>query len=297
MIKKRYYAVQQTVKEKCPIICQCIKKTTITGKALLSKVTKLAIQMSTKLGGSPWGIKEITYIPLPTMVVGVDIYKHLGKETLGFTATMANDFTKLYSRVGIDKDLKGFFHDSILRFKTVVKYLPIQILIYRDGLSEGDIITAQTEIKTFKDVIGNLKLTEKERSPEICYMVINKRIHTRLFNEGDDKRYYNPNPGTIVDSEITNGFEFFLVAQQVTQGTATPVRYRCIKNEFSHEKKLSVDQIQLLTFQLCHLYFNWFGTIRVPAPALYATKIATIFGNANCKEDPKTRLADRIYYI
>ena len=36
---------------------------------------------------------------------------------------------------------------------------------------------------------------------------------------------------------------------------------------------LGAEKLQRLTYKLCHLYFNWPGTVRVPAPCQYAHKV------------------------
>ena len=38
------------------------------------------------------------------------------------------------------------------------------------------------------------------------------------------------------------------------------------------------DHIQALTYKLTHLYYNWPGTVRVPAPCQYAHKLAFLVG-------------------
>jgi len=40
---------------------------------------------------------------------------------------------------------------------------------------------------------------------------------------------------------------------------------------------LSKLELQQLIFALCHYYFNWAGPIKVPAPCMYAHKIADLF--------------------
>lgn len=94
----------------------------------------------------------------------------------------------------------------------------------------------------------NLKI---EPQPGLCFIVVLKRIHTRLFSEDLN----NPSPGTVVDTEITNkdALEFFLISQHVNQGTATPTRYQCIHNS----SKFTNGYLQTLTYQLCHHYYNW----------------------------------------
>lgn len=39
-------------------------------------------------------------------------------------------------------------------------------------------------------------------------------------------------------------------------------------------------EVQALTFRLCHMYFNWAGTVAVPAVCQYAHKLAYLTGTA-----------------
>ena len=44
-----------------------------------------------------------------------------------------------------------------------------------------------------------------------------------------------------------------------------------------NQSSLSKTELYQLTFALCHYYFNWAGPIKVPAPCMYAHKIADLF--------------------
>ena len=44
--------------------------------------------------------------------------------------------------------------------------------------------------------------------------------------------------------------------------------------------KLSALKVQRLTFALTHLYYNWPGTVKVPAPVQYAHKLAQLIGDS-----------------
>lgn len=46
------------------------------------------------------------------------------------------------------------------------------------------------------------------------------------------------------------------------QGTVNPTHYIVLKNGCN----LSTENVQRLSLKLCHLYYNWCGTIKVPAP-------------------------------
>jgi len=87
-------------------------------------------------------------------------------------------------------------------------------------------------------------------------------------------------------------YDFYLVPQAVRQGTVTPVSYNVIHDD----TVLTPDQMQRLAYKLCHLYYNWQGTIRVPAPCQYAHKLATLIAQSVHTPAADT-LADKLYYL
>jgi aubergine-like protein len=124
-------------------------------------------------------------------------------------------------------------------------------------------------------------------------VVVKKRINNRFFRlKGNQLQ--NPSPGTIIDTVVTKPtlYDFFLVSQSVRQGTVTPTSYNVIFDESG----LVPDSMQSLTYKLTHLYFNWPGTIRVPAPCLYAHKLSFLVGQSLHKE-PRIELADRLFFL
>ena len=58
-----------------------------------------------------------------------------------------------------------------------------------------------------------------------------------------------------------------------TQGCMRPTHFFVPLNQSA----LTKTELQHLTFALCHYYFNWAGPIKVPAPCMYAHKIADLF--------------------
>lgn len=51
-----------------------------------------------------------------------------------------------------------------------------------------------------------------------------------------------------------------------------------------------------LTFKMCHLYWNWPGTIRVPAPCKYAHKLAYLSGQY-LHSEPAIQLSDKLFFL
>ena len=78
----------------------------------------------------------------------------------------------------------------------------------------------------------------------------------------------------VVRVENDNGnktFDYFMVNQQTTQGCLTPVHYFCALNE---SDDVSKQELEALTYNLCYMYSNWAGSVKVPAPVQLAHKIA-----------------------
>ena len=69
---------------------------------------------------------------------------------------------------------------------------------------------------------------------------------------------------------LLNRFDFYLISQKTNQGTVAPTYYNVICNEFLSKPH----GIQQLSFKLCHNYFNWSGTTRIPSVVQYAKKLA-----------------------
>jgi aubergine-like protein len=69
-------------------------------------------------------------------------------------------------------------------------------------------------------------------------------------------------------------YDFFLVATSARQGTVSPCSY----NVLTDNQGLDADKLQRITYKMCHMYFNWSGTVAVPAPCQYAHKLAALTG-------------------
>lgn len=87
-------------------------------------------------------------------------------------------------------------------------------------------------------------------------------------------------------------YDFYLVPQCVRQGTVTPVSYNVIYDDSG----LKPDHMQRLAYKMCHLYYNWQGTVRVPAPCQYAHKLAFLVGQSLHKT-PDEKLADKLFFL
>lgn len=300
--KDLYDQMKQLLCLELPIPSQGMLQRSLNNpKRILSVVKNILLQINCKQGGELWRLD----IPIPkTMVVGIDVYHDTApggrRSVAGIIASTNANFTKYYSRVTIQSQqgkeiidgLGRCMEDALKHYFKVNNFLPDRVIIYRDGVGDGMLqLVADHEISQLHDAFAKMGPTYK---PRLAVVVVKKRIHTRIFAQGQGGTLANPQPGTVVDSDIVHPtwYDFFLVSQSVKQGTVTPSHYHVIADNTG----LTPDQMQVLTYKLCHLYFNWPGTIRVPAPCQYAHKIAFLVGQSLHK-NPHINLADRLYFL
>lgn len=76
---KCYSDIKKQFLENTPVPNQVVCQSTISkGRNLQSIVTKILIQINSKLGGIPWNISPMPFDDKPTMVVGISIFKKRG---------------------------------------------------------------------------------------------------------------------------------------------------------------------------------------------------------------------------
>lgn len=137
-------------------------------------------------------------------------------------ASMDVNAAKYHARVRAQKHKRsGGAQEIIIDLAVMVKELlvdfyketkgrkPKRIIFYRDGVSEGQF--DEVLVHEVRAVQEACEMLEKEYHPQITFIVVQKRHHTRLFCK--DKRdasgkEQNVPPGTTVDRGITHPYEF-----------------------------------------------------------------------------------------
>lgn len=172
-------------------------------------------------------------------------------------------------------DLKDMVMERLQGYFEANRQLPSRILIYRDGLSEGQF--RMCEEQELPQIIAALEAVFKEKgralsqgqqSIPIALICAVKRHHTRLFptsdreqntplligwkplNSGKAKFNFNPMPGTMVTEKITygKGQDFFLISQKAQIGTARPTHYVVLKNMTSYTRDDIALAVSFVTF-------------------------------------------------
>ncbi|KAH9006795.1 Piwi domain-containing protein [Lactarius hatsudake] len=144
---------------------------------------------------------------------------------------------------------------------------PKRILFYRDGVSEGQFATViQDELPLIRSACKKLGF-----NPTITFIVVGKRHHVRFFPrfKSESDRSGNCFAGTVVDSDIVNpvGYDFYLQSHGGLLGTSRPAHY----NVLIDENRFTADDLQSITYALCHVYARATRSVSVPAPVYYAT--------------------------
>ncbi|XP_077497906.1 piwi-like protein 1 [Amblyomma americanum] len=267
-------------------------------KTIRSVATKVAVQLNCKLGGEAWCLE----IPLArTMVISYDTYPDSStpnRSAGAFVASMNKSLTRWYQRIsfydtheGLGKSLTSLLRDALRQYSQCNDGAsPDRIIFFRDGVSDGQI--PQVKVWEIDQILASLQALFQGVEHKLAFVVVTKRISTRFFVSGRD-HVTNPPPGTVVDSEVTLPERYdFLVSQSVCQGTVAPTHYNVIYETTG----LKPDHMQRLAYKLTDLYFNWPGTIRVPAPCQYAHKLAFLAGQSlHAEQHP--RLSSTLFYL
>ncbi|XP_043925728.1 piwi-like protein 1 [Protopterus annectens] len=297
--KDKYDAIKKYMCIDRPTPSQCVVARTLSKpQGLMSIATKIALQINCKMGGELWSVE----IPLKQlMVVGIDCYHDTtaGRRSIaGFVASLNQGMTRWFSRCVFQSrgqelvdGLKVCLQAALKAWYSVNKQLPSRIVVYRDGVGDGQLNTVVNyEVPQLMDC---LKSVGTDYNPRLSVIVVKKRVSTRFFAHSGG-RLQNPPPGTVIDVEVTRPewYDFFIVSQSVRVGTVTPTHYNVVYDSSA----LKPDHMQRLTYKLCHMYYNWPGIIRVPAPCQYAHKLAFLVGQSIHKE-PNLKLADKLYYL
>ncbi|XP_049722435.1 piwi-like protein 1 isoform X2 [Elephas maximus indicus] len=297
--KDKYDAIKKYLCTDCPTPSQCVVARTL-GKqqTVMAIATKIALQMNCKMGGELWRVD----MPLKlAMIVGIDCYHDTtaGRRSIaGFVASINEGMTRWFSRcVFQDRGqelvdgLKVCLQAALRAWNSCNEYMPSRIIVYRDGVGDGQLKTlVNYEVPQFLDC---LKSIGRGYNPRLTVIVVKKRVNARFFAQSGG-RLQNPLPGTVIDVEVTRPewYDFFIVSQAVRSGSVSPTHYNVIYDSSG----LKPDHIQRLTYKLCHVYYNWPGVIRVPAPCQYAHKLAFLVGQSIHRE-PNLSLSNRLYYL
>ncbi|EKM51081.1 uncharacterized protein PHACADRAFT_165707 [Phanerochaete carnosa HHB-10118-sp] len=255
----------------------------------------VALKVNIKLGGinhllAPDSMRWLT--TKKTMLVGIDVTHPSPtslKGTPSITAVVASVDDKfvhfpaglaLQRNRNINKDAEEMVEglvkllvDRLTLYKKKMNALPERILVYRDGVSEGQYkLSLEKELPQILEACKRLSTADRKTPyrPTISVIVCGKRHHARLNATQSDQATRNGNtlPGTVVDKGITDIYnhDFYLQAHSGLQGTVKSTHYIVIYDE----NGITADQIQTGTNNASYMYARATKAVSLVPPAYYA---------------------------
>lgn len=275
----------------------------------------LATKINLKFGGTNHGIFQTCepFHSQRTMLVGYDVVHPTGqagnmeelKSQVGLVASIGKKFGQWRScywtqpanqEVLDDAMLTKKFGSLLELFRASGKGLPTNILIYRDGVSEGQYLQVlKKELPRIRTACDDAYGADSK--PDVTLIVSVKRHATRFFPTSDKHtdKSKNIKNGTVVDRGVTQArcWDFYLKSHVALKGTARPAHYVVLHDEIfgpRHSRKLakpvsasdalaagkkSVEDLEAFTHQLCYIFGRATKAISICTPARYADIVCT----------------------
>jgi len=267
-------------------------------------IANVALKFNLKLGGTNQVVenKNLGIIDQnKTMVVGIDV-THPSPGSASNAPSVSAMVASVDKTLGqwpatlriqrarqenVD-DLAEMLKSRLNLWKTKGKHtaFPENILIYRDGVSEGqyDMVLSQ-ELPQLRKACEALYPAPdtKKGLPRFTVVICGKRHKTRFYptNLQDCDRSGNTKPGTVVDRGVTEArnWDFFLQAHAALQGTARPCHYYIVHDEIFRQiyaKQIPppftniADIVEDLTHNMCYLFGRATKAVNLCPPAYYA---------------------------
>ncbi|KAJ7152962.1 argonaute-like protein [Mycena filopes] len=218
-------------------------------------LSNVALKCNSKLGGvnhllEPSAMKWLT--KQKTMMVGIDV-THPGRTSregspsiAAVVASVDDNFVQFPASLRIQRpdpnrmakemlsELRDMLVERLLLYEKKNKVLPQRIIVFRDGVSEGqfDIVIREEKAQILEAFhkLSTAARGSKPYRPLLSIVICGKRHHARFYPTSSDlaDRNGNTRPGTVVDKGVTAvfDFDFYLQAHAGLQGTGS--------NDFSY---------------------------------------------------------------
>ncbi|KAG8946717.1 hypothetical protein FRC04_011495 [Tulasnella sp. 424] len=298
-----YIRIKNAGDIKIGVATQCLKsQKCIRGN--MQYFANVCLKINAKLGGINVvprrdSIGIVRDVADPTIIIGADVM-HPGPGTTGrpsyaaVVGSVDSEISKYIavsraqgSRVEMIDELADMVAHIIRKYmqyrKDVEKNAnpaPRRILFYRDGISEGQFSQSkEIEVAAIFKACDRVGIPR----PKLTFIVVGKRHHVRFFPPpgGSSDRSGNAPAGLVVDREITSPveFDFYLQSHGGLLGTSRSAHY----NVLVDQNGFMPDELQRLSFSLCHVYARATRSVSIVPPVYYAD---TVCARARHHYDP-----------
>ncbi|WLF80358.1 hypothetical protein PVL30_004135 [Lodderomyces elongisporus] len=316
-----YRAVKRAGDLKVGINNSCVIVDTFTKRKFdkfdMTLFAQVGMKVNLKLGGSNHKLSDanskglVDEKKVPVFILGADVTHPTGEsneESVSIASVVGSEDAIFNSFPGslrvqgggqeVIAEIKDMVYERLENFHKKVGKLPSKVLFYRDGVSEGQYYTVlKEELPKVKAAFSEYgKAKNIKFNPKITFMIVVKRHQTRfiplsenavsLATKKNIAATANDNviPGTVVDRDITSiaFFDFYIQSQQALQGTGIPAHYYVLHDENSYTS----DEIQRITYNLCHTFGRATKSVKVVPAAYYADLLCT---RGRCYVGPPSR--------
>ncbi|KAI0813140.1 ribonuclease H-like domain-containing protein [Xylaria sp. FL0064] len=176
--------------------------------------------------------------------------------------------------------LESRFIERLNLYQQHNRRLPENIIIYRDGVSEGQFKTVlEKELPYIKEACK--KVYPGTQQYKITIIVSVKRHQTRFYptDQRNMVQSRNIKNGTVVDRGVTLAtiWDFYLTAHKGLQGTSRPAHYTVLYDEVFRalSRDQAANQLEKLTYEMCHLFGRATKAVSICPAAYYADILCT----------------------
>ncbi|KAI1334557.1 ribonuclease H-like domain-containing protein [Xylariaceae sp. FL0016] len=268
-------------------------------KQSLQLYANLGLKVNLKMGGANHRLSHGISWPKGaenTMVVGYDVTHptNMGGNAgglpslVGMVASVDKDLGQwpatAWAQSGkvemLDPDiLEERFKGRLELYRKHSKVLPDNIIIFRDGVSEGQFFQVlEKELPSIRAACASLY----KQQPRITILVSVKRHQTRFYPTDPNHTTRGSNNiknGTIVDRGVTQAkvWDFFLTAHKGLQGTSRPAHYTVLLDEVFRSRCAgnAANALEKFTYEMCHLFGRATKAVSICPPAYYADIVCT----------------------
>ena len=196
------------------------------------------------------------------------------------------------SRKEMVTDLGDLLKTRLELWQGANKSLPENIIVYRDGVSEGQYQTVlDQELPLLQKACTTMysPAQTSAKIPHFTIIIVGKRHHTRFYPTSSnnanqiDVKSSNPKNGTVVDRGVTNPrfWEFYLQAHTAIKGTARPAHYVVVHDEIFERGEVPppfknvADVLEDLTHNMSYMFGRATKAVSICPPAYYADLVCT----------------------
>ncbi|KAF3480882.1 argonaute [Arthroderma uncinatum] len=229
-----------------------------------------------------------------TMVVGIDVThpapgsSEVAPSVAGMVASVDKQLGQWPAILRLQHEAKQEMVDDLTEmlksrlrlWHSKNKAYPENIIVYRDGVSEGQYSKVLDEeyprlLQACKELYSGSPVP---KLPRMTIIVVGKRHNTRFYpTKAEDSEKDNARCGTVVDRGVTEtrNWDFFLQAHTALQGTARPAHYYIVVDEIFCRRQnpaypTVADELEDLTHNMCYLFGRATKAVSICPPAYYA---------------------------